>query len=131
MTKDRNLPAYRGHLLPTVPTLAEQLRKAGYRTLMTGKWHLGWEDAQSPNARGFDRFYGSRGFVDSYFTVIKNTEVYLDDKQVIPASEKPVNPLHPDQDLQSVPSCSRRSFPGTICRIAVPHSPNPTGRRPC
>jgi len=34
-------------------TIAEVLKTAGYRTLMTGKWHLGWKDEGSPPARGF------------------------------------------------------------------------------
>jgi len=36
------------------PTFGERMREAGYRTLMTGKWHAG----QTPYQRGFDRYYG-------------------------------------------------------------------------
>ena len=36
-------------------TLAQVLKKAGYRTLMTGKWH-GY--SEMPTKRGFDRYYG-------------------------------------------------------------------------
>ncbi len=36
------------------PTFGERLRKAGYRTLMVGKWHAG----QTPFQRGFDRHFG-------------------------------------------------------------------------
>jgi arylsulfatase A-like enzyme len=40
-------------------TLADALRSAGYRTALTGKWHLGeFEKAYQPNARGFDHQYG-------------------------------------------------------------------------
>jgi len=35
-------------------TFGTRLRDAGYRTLMTGKWHAG----QTPFQRGFDRYYG-------------------------------------------------------------------------
>lgn len=35
-------------------TFGEKMRAAGYRTLMTGKWHAG----QTPYQRGFDRYYG-------------------------------------------------------------------------
>lgn len=35
-------------------TFGERMRRAGYRTLMTGKWHAG----QTPYQRGFDRHYG-------------------------------------------------------------------------
>ncbi len=98
MTKDRGIPSYSGTILPHVPTLAERLRKGGYRTMMTGKWHLGTEPKQSPTARGFDRFYGTRNFIDSYFTVLKHCPVFLDDKEVLPGTETPVNHLHPDQE---------------------------------
>ena len=98
MTKDRGLPSYSGTILPNVPTLAERLRRGGYRTMMTGKWHLGTEPKQSPIARGFDRFYGTRNFIDSYFTVLEHCPVFLDDKIVLPGTETPVNHLHPDQE---------------------------------
>ncbi len=50
-------------------TLPDALKEAGYRTIMTGKWHLGhYKQAYWPNNRGFDHFYGSiLGEVD-YFT---------------------------------------------------------------
>ena len=86
----------RPRLRPNMLTLGEAMRRAGYATSLTGKWHLGIADKQSPIARGFDRFYGMRNFVDSYFTVLKHTQVYLDDKIVIPGAEKPVNTLYPD-----------------------------------
>ena len=98
MTKDRGLPSYSGTILPNVPTLAERLRRGGYRTMMTGKWHLGTEPKQSPIARGFDRFYGTRNFIDSYFTVLEHCPVFLDNKIVLPGTETPVNHLYPDQE---------------------------------
>lgn len=46
-------------------TIAEVLRAAGYRTLFSGKWHLG----DLPSQRGFDRTFGfiSQGILNSYF----------------------------------------------------------------
>ena len=45
--------------LPTTErTLAEQLKSAGYRTALIGKWHLGGTEAYHPLNRGFDEFYG-------------------------------------------------------------------------
>ncbi|WP_163930985.1 sulfatase-like hydrolase/transferase [Paraferrimonas sp. SM1919] len=35
-------------------TIAEVLKKAGYRTLHIGKWHLGRNQTMNPNAQGFD-----------------------------------------------------------------------------
>ena len=38
--------------------MAEQLKKAGYRTFMVGKWHLGTEAEFLPRKQGFDHYYG-------------------------------------------------------------------------
>jgi arylsulfatase A-like enzyme len=39
-------------------TIAELLKKKGYRTGLVGKWHLSKQPEQSPEAFGFDEFYG-------------------------------------------------------------------------
>ncbi len=39
-------------------TLAEQLKKAGYRTACIGKWHLGHKEDFLPTKHGFDYYYG-------------------------------------------------------------------------
>lgn len=44
-------------LEPGVLTLADRLRVAGYRTLMSGKWHLGETADEMPNSHGFDRSF--------------------------------------------------------------------------
>jgi arylsulfatase A-like enzyme len=46
-------------LLPTDTTLAELLKKAGYRTGLVGKWGLGENGTPGiPSKKGFDYFYG-------------------------------------------------------------------------
>jgi arylsulfatase len=82
MTRDQGHRAYRGFILPDVPTVAERLRDVGYATWMSGKWHCGGdyathEPAQwrcagdtghpTPTQRGFDRFYGMLQGATSYF----------------------------------------------------------------
>ncbi len=48
-------------------TLAEALGKAGYRTALFGKWHLGADKDHGPTRQGFDTFFGIRGgFIDNY-----------------------------------------------------------------
>lgn len=48
-------------------TMAETFKAAGYRTGMFGKWHLGHGPDVSPNAQGFDEFYGHKnGCIDNY-----------------------------------------------------------------
>jgi arylsulfatase len=51
------LPGYVGHLADRVATIPEILRSAGYHTYMTGKWHLGTDDEQSPFERGFEETF--------------------------------------------------------------------------
>jgi arylsulfatase A-like enzyme len=53
----RDQPGYRGRLADDVVTVASRLQRAGYRTYMTGKWHLGKDPASLPPARGFDRSF--------------------------------------------------------------------------
>lgn len=88
MTFDARKPAYRGWLQPNTVTIAEVLRAAGYRTAMTGKWHLSLtrtadghmkrlnnqEIARSfgdpgtyPVGRGFEEHYGVIWGVVNYF----------------------------------------------------------------
>lgn len=53
----RNRPGYTMRLEPGVVTVADRLRAAGYRTYMTGKWHLGHGERDLPNHHGFDRSF--------------------------------------------------------------------------
>lgn len=48
-------PGYETHLTNRVVTIAELLRARGYRTYLTGKWHLGHTPSTLPTARGYDR----------------------------------------------------------------------------
>jgi arylsulfatase A-like enzyme len=48
-------------------SLPQLLKGNGYATALIGKWHLGWKSAFSPNAQGFDYFFGFKsGFTDYY-----------------------------------------------------------------
>jgi arylsulfatase A-like enzyme len=42
---------------PQIKTVADKLRDSGYRTYMTGKWHLGNEGIRLPVHHGFDRSF--------------------------------------------------------------------------
>ena len=49
----------RGGLMRTsVVTIGEALKASGYRTALSGKWHLGDGKTTHPWRRGFDEFYG-------------------------------------------------------------------------
>ena len=47
-----------GKLQTDMVTIAEVLRPAGYRTALSGKWHLGSRAPRRPYDRGFDRYFG-------------------------------------------------------------------------
>ncbi|PNS17125.1 1,3-beta-glucan synthase component FKS1 [Sphaceloma murrayae] len=50
-------PGYEGYLNERVAPLPELLRDAGYKTYMSGKWHLGLTPGRWPKDRGFDRSF--------------------------------------------------------------------------
>ncbi|MBK8629464.1 MAG: arylsulfatase [Sphingomonadales bacterium] len=50
-------PGYDSHLNNRVVTIADQLRAGGYRTYLTGKWHLGHTSDTLPTARGYDHAF--------------------------------------------------------------------------
>lgn len=62
-----NPAGYRGHLAPEVPVVAEILRDAGYRTGLSGKWHVGEHRPHWPCDRGFMASWGLIGGACSYF----------------------------------------------------------------
>lgn len=55
--EQKGQPGYGMALEPGVLTLADRLRAQGYRTIMSGKWHLGEAPGEMPQAHGFDRSF--------------------------------------------------------------------------
>ena len=56
----------------TQQTFPKLLRKAGYTTAVVGKWHLGYEEPNLPNDRGFTFFHGFLGdMMDDYWTHLR------------------------------------------------------------
>lgn len=72
-------------LSPAVPSIAQLLHKAGYQTMLVGKWHLGYKPEFSPMANGFDYFFGFHAGATDYITH-KNQrgadDLYENDKPV-------------------------------------------------
>ena len=68
---ERN-PQYRPHdpnmgLPKSESTLAETLKKVGYKSGIVGKWHQGADISNHPLNRGFDEFFGHLGGGHAYF----------------------------------------------------------------
>jgi arylsulfatase A-like enzyme len=49
---------YQGYLDPAVPTLPEMLARQGYRSYLSGKWHVGERPQHWPMQRGFHGSFG-------------------------------------------------------------------------
>lgn len=61
-----------GYLDQQAIFLPEVLKKKGYQTAIIGKWHLGFEEPNIPNNRGFDYFKGFLGdMMDDYWTHLR------------------------------------------------------------
>lgn len=48
---------YEGKLTNRIATIPQILRKSGYHTYMTGKWHLGRDSLSIPFSKGFERSF--------------------------------------------------------------------------
>ncbi len=76
-----------GWLNPEAVLLPKALKAAGYHTAIIGKWHLGLEEPNTPNARGFDHFHGFLGdMMDDYYNHRRHGINYmrLDEKEIDP-----------------------------------------------
>ena len=83
MMRDDEVDGYRGDLNPNTVTIAEALEAGGYRSYMSGKWHVSSNvEADGPrhswpNQRGFDDFYGILTGAANYYqprTLTRNNE---------------------------------------------------------
>ena len=89
-TANKPKPAgpYQGYLNQQCVTMAEVLRTAGYRTYMSGKWHVGEAPEHWPRRRGFDRYFGLISGGSSYFELLKEERpqrtMALDDEPFVP-----------------------------------------------
>jgi arylsulfatase len=87
MVEDRGLEAYRGFLNDKCITIAEALRKGGYRAYMSGKWHVGEHRPHWPVDRGFERFFGLVSGASNYFRLDPMRTMALDDKPYHPPAQ--------------------------------------------
>jgi arylsulfatase len=93
MVGNRGYPAYQGYLNDRCVTIAEALKPAGYRTLMSGKWHVGETRPHWPTDRGFDRYFGLISGAANYFDPAKTKakgvkrKMALDDQPYAPPQD--------------------------------------------
>jgi arylsulfatase A-like enzyme len=78
---------YQGYLSGDHPTIAELLRARGYKTYMSGKWHVGEAAEHWPHRRGFDEYYGLISGASSYWELLKE-----DRNRVMTHNDRPFTP---------------------------------------
>lgn len=103
-------------------TVAELLRKAGYRTGLFGKWHLGRYHGYQPHQRGFDEFLGHyQGHIERY----EYADQFVHNGRPV-TTRGYVTELVTDAALEFIDDTRRRS-PGTpffgYVAYSAPHSP--------
>ena len=64
MIGNLNQPGYRGRVSDDAVTIAQVLQNSGYRTFMSGKWHLGTND---PTQHGFEEYYGTLASAQTFW----------------------------------------------------------------
>ncbi len=88
ISSNREPGPYQGYLNDSCLTIAEALKFAGYKTYMSGKWHVGEKPEYWPRKRGFDRYFGLISGASSYFEIIKDQprvrQMALDDSLWFP-----------------------------------------------
>jgi len=84
MIQDRGVPSYQGYLNDRCVTIAEVLRTAGYRTLMSGKWHVGEDRPHWPTDRGFEKYFGLISGASNYWRLDEGRKMAMDDKPWTP-----------------------------------------------
>lgn len=93
-TTNKPKPAgpYQGYLNGHCVTIAEVLKSAGYRTYMSGKWHVGETPDHWPRKRGFDHYFGLISGASSYFELLKDENprrvMALDDESYVPDGDR-------------------------------------------
>ena len=124
-THDLGLPAEQS-------VLASSLQKSGYRTAVSGKWHLGYEPKHHPLKHGFDQFFG---FLGGYVDYYRHRE--FSDLDVLFNGQKPVEAegymtdLITDRGVHFVDEASSRNPFFLYVAYSVPHFPfQPPGSDP-
>ena len=76
-------PAYKGYINEHSATIADVLSGAGYKTMMSGKWHIGHDRPHWPRDSGFDQFWGILDGASNYFRPGKNSRMVQNDDPVV------------------------------------------------
>ncbi len=119
---------YQGYLDTNVPTVAERLRSAGYRTYMTGKWHVGESQEHWPLKRGFDNYFGLISGASSFFEVLpekRKRYMVLNDKEfTLPQNGFYATDAFTDKAIEFINQSDKKTDPFFLyLAYTAPHFP--------
>lgn len=128
----------RGNRSPEVPlgpddvTIAEVVKKAGYRTALFGKWGLGYTGTQGvPNKKGFDEFFGYHTQLQAHtyypHNLYDNGSDYTIAANFGTKSRKYAPDLFTDRALKFIDDNRQRPF-FLYLPYTIPHANNELGR---
>ncbi|WDQ15447.1 sulfatase family protein [Rhodopirellula sp. P2] len=114
-----------GYLDPNATTLPQLLKTVGYHTGMVGKWHLGFETPNIPNARGFDFFHGFLGdMMDDYWSHLRGGKNWMRRNQEVIAPEGHATDLFTQWSIDYIQERSRQDQPFFLyLAYNAPHFP--------
>lgn len=122
---DLGYPGYRGYLNRSCVTIAEALRPAGYKTLMTGKWHVGTFEGMWPVDRGFDQFYGIIRGASNFFRPAPRKLLVRNRERIVPGRDYYTTDAFTEQAIEFVREAERDDTSPFFLYVAytAPHWP--------
>lgn len=102
MVDDRRLPGYIGKLNDRCVTIAEVLKTGGYKTWMSGKWHVGEQRPHWPFDRGFERSYALVSGGSNYWRLDPGRTLAKGDKRIEPPADWYITDAITDNAVQFV-----------------------------
>jgi len=116
-------PAYGKIFDDDTVTLAQALRNCGYRTAITGKWHMGSPPEYTPLKYGFDSSYGYfDGQIDPYTHYYKNGKPSWHRNDQFLDEEGHATDLITDEAVRIIESDHDKPF-FLYVTYSVPHTP--------
>ena len=111
-------------LPPSHPTLASLLKKAGYRTSLVGKWHLGFLPDFGPLKSGYDHFFGIFPGAADYFNHGSKSPVPLYEQEVPVDRVGYMTNLLGDRAVQTIEGYAQAKEPFLLSlHFTAPHWP--------
>ena len=106
-------------------TIAELLKRNGYETAISGKWHLGTVPEARPRKFGFNSSYGYlRGQIDPYTHLYKNGNKTWHKNDTLIDEEGHATDLITDETIRVINESNKKNKPFFIyVAYSVPHYP--------